>query len=496
MQRLNNWQKNPQITTIGIIGGGMGGLFSGALLAKIGYRVNVYEKNQIIGGGLQSFRRDGVFFNPGMHNFGGYDEEWALSHIFRFLGIKEKLHVMPVDEDAQEIVWTDVKHCYRFPRGRVQFEKYIVEKFPHEAKGIHMYLDTLYLVANSFDNFYMKRPSFHPEAAKYVDMKLLQLLHHFLSDEELIKLLCFLSPLCGQTPSNIPVSLYSMLSVLYLSGEYRFVDNSLQLANALKDVICSQGGEVITGTEINEIQVSNAHVSNIVATDGRRFTADAYVAAITPKLVYSMTTEDVARKVTIKRAETFGVDCSVFSVYIKFRKNSFPFVNSTIYIPIMDDDKRKAPYIVITTPPVSNQGRWADTMEILVPVLCDTFDKWTNTIVEHRGEDYDNLKKTMAKEVINYVAKYYDILPSIQNVYTATPLTIRDYYNNPQGAVFSQMGLYVPFRTRTDNLYITGQSVLFHGLCGVPLTAILTAESISGHDLMTDIRNITTECAH
>ena len=70
----------------------------------------------------------------------------------------------------------------------------------------------------------------------------------------------------------------------------------------------------------------------------------------------------------------------------------------------------------------------------------------------------------------------------------ATPLTIRDYYHNPGGAIFSQQGLYMPLRTRTDNLYLTGQSVLYHGMCGVPLTAILTAEALTGEDLLTRIR--------
>lgn len=45
----------------------------------------------------------------------------------------------------------------------------------------------------------------------------------------------------------------------------------------------------------------------------------------------------------------------------------------------------------------------------------------------------------------------------------------------------------MPLRTRTDNLFFTGQSILYHGLCGVPLTAILTAEAVSEKDLLTPI---------
>ena len=45
-----------------IIGGGIGGLFTGAFLAKNGLHVTVLEKNGIIGGGLQCFRRKNKIF--------------------------------------------------------------------------------------------------------------------------------------------------------------------------------------------------------------------------------------------------------------------------------------------------------------------------------------------------------------------------------------------------------------------------------------------------
>ncbi|MBQ7517928.1 MAG: NAD(P)-binding protein, partial [Bacteroidales bacterium] len=57
-----------------IIGGGLGGLFTGAILSKEGMQVTVLEKNAIIGGGLQSFQRFGVLFDTGMHIIGGMQE--------------------------------------------------------------------------------------------------------------------------------------------------------------------------------------------------------------------------------------------------------------------------------------------------------------------------------------------------------------------------------------------------------------------------------------
>ena len=54
-----------------IIGGGLGGLFTGAILAKEGFEVTILEKNSTIGGGLQTFRRFGEVFDTGMHIIGG-----------------------------------------------------------------------------------------------------------------------------------------------------------------------------------------------------------------------------------------------------------------------------------------------------------------------------------------------------------------------------------------------------------------------------------------
>ena len=57
-------------TTV-IIGGGLGGLFAGAILSREGFKVTVLEKNDTAGGGLQNFRRFGMKFDTGMHVIGG-----------------------------------------------------------------------------------------------------------------------------------------------------------------------------------------------------------------------------------------------------------------------------------------------------------------------------------------------------------------------------------------------------------------------------------------
>ncbi len=61
---------------VGILGAGVGGLFTGALLAKEGYPVTVLEQMPVYGGGLYSFERDGETWQTGLHFLSGMQAVW------------------------------------------------------------------------------------------------------------------------------------------------------------------------------------------------------------------------------------------------------------------------------------------------------------------------------------------------------------------------------------------------------------------------------------
>ena len=69
-----------------IIGSGIGGLVCGAILGMEGYKVCVLEKNRQIGGALQSFSRDKVILDSGVHYLGGLHKGQNLYQIFQYIG--------------------------------------------------------------------------------------------------------------------------------------------------------------------------------------------------------------------------------------------------------------------------------------------------------------------------------------------------------------------------------------------------------------------------
>ena len=91
-----------------IIGGGMSGLITGALLAKNGYKVTVLEKNHIIGGGLQSFRRGDAVFNTGLQAFCGYDKGFALHHLFKYFDFDKESNDISSKTGSNYQWWVDI----------------------------------------------------------------------------------------------------------------------------------------------------------------------------------------------------------------------------------------------------------------------------------------------------------------------------------------------------------------------------------------------------
>jgi len=75
---------------------------------------------------------------------------------------------------------------------------------------------------------------------------------------------------------------------------------------------------------------------------------------------------------------------------------------------------------------------------------------------------------------------------AIEEMYCSTPLTYRDYNHAPQGTAYGvrkdcnmpMMTVLTP-KTPIENLLLTGQSLMVHGLQGVTMTAKMTAGQIN-----------------
>lgn len=485
-----------------IIGGGIGGLVTGALLAKEGYQVTVLEKNAIIGGGLQTFKRHGASFPTGMHIFGGFQEGGSLRRIFEYLGVMDKISVRAMDEDACDVVRiAEDGAVYRMPKGKERFIDYLSSIFPDEKDHISAYINRLYDLTEEFGLFYLHETQSYG-LMDYSDdftMPFNKLMDRYLTNPKLKGLLTYMCPLYGGINDTTPVFMNALLAVLHINGTSQFVGESQQMANALKDVIEDAGGKVLSHTEVVKIKVEDRQITGVVTQNGETYHADQYISDVHPEVLLRLVDDGAFPKMFKQRISLVPESTSSFNVFVKFKNKAFPYLNQVHYY--IEDyaegfecshlrEEEWPRGIIYLTPPVEHQDDFAETMVFVVPMKFDYVRPWENTYTGHRGESYEKWKQAKMDKVLDCMERIYpDFRNSMEYCLASSPLTIRDYYGNRRGSCYgfqkdcrnlmlSQLSVF----TKVKNLFLTGQNVNVHGLCGVSLTAIQTAEALVGQN--------------
>jgi len=483
-----------------IIGGGLGGLFTGAILSKEGFCVTILEKNAMIGGGLQTFQRFGEHFDTGMHVIGGMQPGGNIWKICRYLGILNDVKIRNVDNECSDrLYFAEDKSYFTIAKGRDGFVSSLAQSFPDEHSNLERYVDAVLDIADKVDLFNLRpssgQISLFTESNDFL-MAADAFIAKYISDKRLRSVLAYMNPLYGGRAHETPAYVHAIISTLYIKGASRFVDGSYHFAQLLAEVITSNGGQVIAGDAVEWINVTERNVDYVRTKSGKKYVADYFISDIHPCALMRLMDEKAFPKSYRERLETIPNTHSAFALYIKLKPETFPYINhSEYYMTRYDDvwnfsrtDKQWPLGFMMMTPPSSNQGHYAKKVLITAPMPFDMVRRWENTTVGHRGDEYEAWKMKCAELLLNQIE---EIHPSFQQcieaMNTSSPLTIRDFYGvkdgsicgfakNCQNIVLSQL----PVVTKIRNLLLTGQNNNLHGFCGVPLTAINTSEAILG----------------
>ncbi len=482
-----------------IIGGGFGGLTTGALLAREGMDVTVIEKNQNIGGGLQSFRRDGIDFETGMHILGGFTEGDSVYRIFDYIGIMDRLQLKRSDADCMDqITYLADGITYRIPQGRDAFREALCRYFPAEEAGITAYVDACYMLADEVEIFNLRpTDSFFKVHSERFMQPADEFIADYVRDPRLRDLLAYMNPMYGGVRHQTPAYIHALINVLYINGQFHFIGRSQHMAEELARVIREHGGRVLTGDAVTAVEVQDKRATAVRTAHGGCFTADYVINTLHPQRLFSLLPEGTLPKAYVTRLNEAPLTYSAFILYIVFKPETFPYINHTCYL---QDDYglvwNHAEYdagtwprgMMYITPPTEDQGPWAQRMTVNCIMPWSQVERWADTRVGHRGDDYEAWKQVQAERIIDKMGQLYPgFRDKVKTYIAASPLTIRDYYGSPCGALYGyQKDAHDPARTmvmpvtKIPNLLLSGQCVNLHGICGVPLTAINTAEVIFG----------------
>ena len=496
----NNHTDNMSNTdTVVVIGGGLGGLFTGAILAKMGHKVTVLEKNVTVGGGLQTFCRHGITFETGMHILGSLHPGDSIYKLCQWLGIYSRLALCDVDADSMDqIAYLSDGKTYRVPMGREAFTAYFQQEFPEEAEEIKAYVDKLYAIVDEIDFFYLRTGDSHvfshcPEFMMPAD----ELVNRYLKNPRLCDVISYMNPMYGGKAGHTPGYIHALINVLYINGATRFVGGSQQMVTLLTEVIEQGGGSVLGGDEVTAIDIEDRQIQAVHTRKGHTYVANRYVAAIHPAALLRLTDSKAFPKSYRTRIAEAPNSYSSFCVYVVFKPEAFPYINHTCYFQndygkvwhFYEYDAHDWPRgFMYMTPCAAQQGAYAKSMIINSPMPFSACEQFADSSLGHRSEEYKAWKQRHVDAIMRKMETLYPGFgEKCAYVFGSSPLTIRDFYNEPEGALY---GLerdseniaqsQVPVFTKVRNLFMTGQNVNLHGFCGVPLTAINTSEAIVG----------------
>lgn len=491
-----------------IVGSGFGGLLCGAILSKFNLKVCVLEKHHQTGGNLQTFVRKGLKFNSAMHYVGSLDEGQILNQVFTFLGILKKIGIERLDNDCYEKVFIgDREYC--LASGLDTYKDRLLYYFPDEKEAIEVYVRKIHEVWTSINILNLRDINEDPDKeTQYTFENAYDYIYGLTDNEELRLLLSITNGLYAGIPEKSSLQTHAIISYHYLQSAYKFSAGTDKLALALEQVIVDKGGVVQINKTAESFVFKDKHASAVMLADGELVHGKAFISNIHPAETIKMVEPGRFRKAYVKRIEDLENTIGAFCVYIAFKKNTFKDIPSNVYISseqgvwcagTYDQVEWPSSCILYTKPDRNNPG-YAESMSVTTFMKYEELKKWEGTTIENRGEEYLAFKREKAESVLDLVAsKYPDLRTSIEDYYSASPLTFRDYTNNPGGSLYGVLkdctnprDSYISSNTRVPNLFLTGQNagVGLHGILGVTISALFTcANFVDINTILSRIRD-------
>lgn len=480
--------------TVVIIGGGLGGLLCGNLLARAGRRVIVLEQGRQPGGCIQSYRRAGQTFDTGFHYVGGLGAGMPLHRVFRSLGLLD-LPWRRMDEVFDEVHIG--RRSFAFCQGYDAFAATLAADFPAEREALHSYARLLRRVEEE----QLSGLSPHTCDTSFQTALLETGAWSYLTST-------FGSPLLvdvlGGTSLKMELRRRTLPLFTFLHGNAGFVESGWRLegggavlAEALADGIRRYGGEVRCGTEVVELMEEDGCLARACCADGTACEGDAFISSLHPAQTCTLVKQSTRMKKVyrrrISRMENTG---GMFTASLLLRPQSVRYFGRNLYVYRRPSDVWSAPAanavdcVMVCCRLPEGGGEWVRQVDLLTPMPWTACQPWERTKVGHRGDAYRSMKQRTAEACLHLAERVVPGLrDSVEACFTSTPLTYRDYVHAPQGTAYglrkdcgNPLETLLSPRTPIPNLYLTGQSLAMHGVQGVTMTALFTCAEITGKE--------------
>ena len=499
-----------------VIGSGMGGLTTAALLSELGWKVCVLEQHYTAGGFTHSYERGGYEWDVGVHYIGEVGAATRTRKMFDFLS-NGNLKWAPMDAEYDRFYIGD--KVFNAIAGKQEFRDNLVRQFPNEAKAIDAYLKLLDRSGDALSAFGMSRgmPALLRWVAKpWLAWKLRgpfrrltwEVLSDLTSDRDLIATLCGQWGDMGMPPKRSPFMAHAMIARHYLYGGYYPVGGSWRIAETIIPKIQASGGEVFTYAKVETILVEDGKVTGVEMKDGHRIECACVIssAGVDNTFNHLLPNDVVEHSGYRRRMQNVQPSVAHLGVYIGLQgtaeelglpRTNFWIYPSNDYDAALDgflaDKDAEFPIVYVSFPSAKdpdyeNRHPGTSTIEIVAPAPYEWFEKWREATWGKRGDDYEAFKEALGERLLEHLyAKLPQLRGKVDYYEVSTPLSTNWFGGYQRGELYGLAHTrerlnqdWLRPKTNIPGLWLTGQDILTCGVTGAMMAGLITTMSLVG----------------
>ncbi|HEY9195156.1 MAG TPA: NAD(P)/FAD-dependent oxidoreductase, partial [Mucilaginibacter sp.] len=388
-----------------IVGSGMGGLVSADLLSREGYKVCVLEKNQQIGGSLQTYVRDKVIFDSGVHYLGGLDKGQNLYQIFKYLDLMSRLKLQKQDVVFDKIAVYDEDIEYEYAQGYDNFISHILKYFPGEEAALNAYCDKIKEICSKFPLYNLRTSDDQNEKSDVLEIDTKGFIESLTVNPRLQAVLAGNNALYAGQADKTPLYVHALILNSYIESSYKCIDGGSQIAKYIAQNIRSRGGQIRRYCEVKRIVEENGEITHVETVNGEKIYGRQFISNMHPVQTLDMVDSAIIKPAYRNRLKSLENSVSCFTLNIVFKKDSFPYFSHNYYIgkdghvwDIADYNEENWPLgYAFFMAPSSKSTVYADGASILTYMRYEEMKPWENTFntvanVNERGETYEEFK--------------------------------------------------------------------------------------------------------
>ncbi|MDJ0724837.1 MAG: C-3',4' desaturase CrtD [Prochloraceae cyanobacterium] len=491
-----------------VIGAGIGGLTAGALLARRGYEVKIFDQAIVPGGCASTFKRKGFTFDVGATQVAGLEEGGIHKRIFDELEIEvpaatncdPACAVFLPGESEPINVWRDpqkwaAERQKQFPGSEPFWQllnKLYVASWKFQAKDPVLPPRNLWDLWQLVSSIRLDTFITFPFTLMTVGDALR--LYGLYGDRRLKTFLDIQLKLYSQVNADETALLFAATALAVSQaprGLYHLQGSMQVLSDRLVAGLEKYGGKLLMRHTVEKINTESGKLNSVTIRDRKtdkvwQETADEIIANVTVQNLIELLDRDVLPNYR-KRVDKLPEASGAFVIYLGVDRAAIPdecpphlqFLynydevigeNNSLFVSVSKPGDGRSPEgkATIIASSFTNVGMW-----------------WKGTKAE-----YELLKQKYTDEAIELLARYFKLTPeTIIHQETATPRTFARYTAREKGIVGGigqRVATFGPFgfatRTPIKNLWLVGDSVHpGEGTAGVSYCALTAVQQIEAN---------------